>query len=125
KMMHRDVFTYDLSKFNANKVFMNMPISLKMSEKKLKDILECKFDKSTFKNYIKSIDSSWIFGLDIIENTSYDKFIMIINGNPLYSDINQEVRKILIDKGKIEAVIALPSNLLAYTSIPIYLVIFS
>ncbi|MGO3019172.1 MAG: N-6 DNA methylase [Anaerococcus sp.] len=125
KMMHRDVFTYDLSKFDANKVFMNMPISLKMSEKRIKDILEFKFNESIYKNYIKSIDSSWIFGLDIIENTSYDKFIMIVNGNPLYSDINQEVRKILIDKGEIEAVIALPSNLLAYTAIPIYLVIFS
>ena len=50
---------------------------------------------------------------------------MLVNGNPLYSDIHQDVRKILIDEGKVEAVIALPSNLLAYTAIPIYLVVFS
>lgn len=125
KMMHKDVFTYDLSKFNANKVFMNMPMGLKMSGKKLEDVLKLKFDRSVFKNHIKSIDSSWVFALDIIENTEYEKFVMLMNGNPLYSDIHQDVRKILIDKGKIEAVIALPSNLLAYTAIPIYLVVFS
>lgn len=125
KMKHKDVFTYDLSEFNANKVFMNMPMGLKMSGKKLEDVLKLKFDKSVYKNHIKSIDSSWVFALDIIENTEYEKFVMLMNGNPLYSDIHQDVRKILIDKGKVEAVIALPSNLLAYTAIPIYLVIFS
>lgn len=125
KMMHKDVFTYDLSEFNANKVFMNMPMGLKMSGKKLEDVLKLKFDRSVFKNHIKSIDSSWVFALDIIENTEYEKFVMLMNGNPLYSDIHQDVRKILIDKGKVEAVIALPSNLLAYTAIPIYLVVFS
>lgn len=124
-MVYSDVFTYDLSKFNANKVFMNMPIGLRMSGKKLEYILELKFDKSIYKNYIKSINASWIFALDIIENTEYEKFVMLINGGPLYSDTNQDIRKILIDKGKIDAVIALPSNLLAYTGIPVYLVIFS
>lgn len=125
KMMHKDVFTYDLSEFNANKVFMNMPMGLKMSGKKLEEVLKLKFDKSIYKNHIKSIDSSWVFALDIIENTGYEKFVMLVNGSPLYSDIHQDVRKILIDKGKVEAVIALPSNLLAYTAIPIYLVVFS
>lgn len=125
KMMHKDVFTYDLKKINANKVFMNMPMNLKMSGKKLEDVLKLKFDKSTYKNHIKSIDSSWVFALDIIENTGYEKFVMLVNGSPLYSDIHQDVRKILIDEGKVEAVIALPSNLLAYTAIPIYLVVFS
>lgn len=125
KIMHNDVFTYDLSEFNANKVFMNMPMGLKMSGKKLEEVLKLKFAKSIYKNHIKSIDSSWVFALDIIENTEYEKFIMLMNGNPLYSDNHQDVRKILIDKGKVEAVIALPSNLLAYTAIPIYLVVFS
>lgn len=125
KMMHKDVFTYDLSEFNANKVFMNMPMGLKMSGKKLEEVLKLKFDKSIYKNHIKSIDSSWVFALDVIENTEYEKFVMLMNGNPLYSDIHQDVRKILIDEGKVEAVIALPSNLLAYTAIPIYLVVFS
>ena len=105
KMMHKDVFTYDLSEFNANKVFMNMPMGLKMSGKKLEEVLKLKFDKSIYKNHIKSIDSSWVFALDIIENTEYEKFIMLMNGNPLYSDNHQDVRKILIDKGKAEAVI--------------------
>ena len=36
---------------------MNMPMNLKMSEK-LEDVLKLKFDKSTYKNHIKSIDSS-------------------------------------------------------------------
>ncbi|NMA06818.1 MAG: N-6 DNA methylase, partial [Ruminococcaceae bacterium] len=121
----RDVLTYDLSKFNANKVFMNMPINLKMSGKKLEYVLELKFNKSVYKNHIRSVDSSWVFALDIIENTGYEKFVMLINGNPLYSDIHQDVRKILIDKGKVDTVIALPGNLLAYTSTPIYLVVFS
>ena len=124
-IMHKDIFTYDLSEFNANKVFMNMPMGLKMSGKKLEEVLKLKFDKSIYKNHIKSIDSSWVFALDVIENTGYEKFVMLMNGNPLYSDNHQDVRKILIDKGKVEAVIALPSNLLAYTAIPIYLVVFS
>ena len=63
--------------------------------------------------------------MDIIENTEYEKFVMLINGNPLYSDIHQDVRKIIVDKGKIETVIALPGNLVAYTAIPMYLVVFS
>lgn len=124
-IVHKDVFTYDLSKFNANKVFMNMPMGLKMSGKKLEEVLKLKFEKSVYKSHIRSIDSSWIFALDIIENTNYEKFVMLVNGNPLYSDAHQDIRKILINQGKVEAVIALPSNLLAYTSIPIYLIIFS
>lgn len=125
KIVNRDIFTYDLSEFNANKVFMNMPMGLKISGKKFEEVLKLKFDKSIYKNYIKSIDSSWIFALDVIENTEYEKFVMLMNGNPLYSDNHQDLRKMLIDKGKVEAVIALPSNLLAYTAIPIYLVVFS
>lgn len=125
KIVNRDIFTYDLSEFNANKVFMNMPMGLKISGKKFEEVLKLKFDKSIYKNHIKSIDSSWIFALDVIENTEYEKFVMLMNGNPLYSDNHQDLRKMLIDKGKVEAVIALPSNLLAYTAIPIYLVVFS
>lgn len=124
-IMHKDIFTYDLSKFKANKTFMNMPMGLKISGQKLENILDFKFDKSVYKNHIRPIDSSWVFALDVIENTGYEKFVMLMNGNPLYSDNHQDVRKILIDKGKVEAVIALPSNLLAYTAIPIYLVVFS
>ncbi|NLL90825.1 MAG: N-6 DNA methylase [Ruminococcaceae bacterium] len=121
----RDVLSYDLSKFNANKVFMNMPMNMKMSGEKLEYVLELKFDKSVYKNHIRSADSSLVFALDIIENTEYEKFAMLINGSPLYSDIHQDIRKILINKGKVDTVIALPGNLLAYTAIPIYLVVFS
>ncbi len=123
-MWNEDAFIYDLGKFNANKVFMNMPLGLKISEKKLEYIIKLKFDKSVYKNHIKSIDSSWIFALDVIENTKYERFAMLINGNPLYSDIHQDIRKILVDKGKVEAVIALPGNLLPYTSMLIYLIVF-
>jgi type I restriction enzyme M protein len=121
----RDVLSYDLSKFNANKVFMNMPMNMKMSGEKLEYVLELKFNKSVYKNHIRSADSSLVFALDIIENTEYEKFAMLINGSPLYSDIHQDIRKILINKGKVDTVIALPGNLLAYTAIPIYLVVFS
>lgn len=124
-MINEDVFSYDLSKLNANKVFMNLPLGLRMFGAKLEHNLEFKFEKSIYKNYIKPNDLSWFFALDIIENTEYEKFVMLINGNPLYSDIHQDVRKIIVDKGKIETVIALPGNLVAYTAIPMYLVVFS
>lgn len=124
-MINEDVFSYDLSKLNANKVFMNLPLGLRMFGEKLEHNLEFKFEKSIYKNHIKPNDLSWFFALDIIENTEYEKFVMLINGSPLYSDIHQDVRKIVVDKGKVEAVIALPGNLLAYTATPIYLVVFS
>lgn len=124
-LVYSDALTYDLSKFNANKVFMNMPIGLRVSEGKFHEVLRVKFDSSIYKNHIKSTEISWFFALDIIENTKYEKFVMVMNGNPLYGDIHKDIRKILINRGNIEAVIALPSNLLAYTSIPIYLVVFS
>lgn len=124
-IVHRDVYTYDISKFNATKVFMNMPMGIRMSGQNFERVLDLKFSNSIYRNHIRPIDSSWVFALDIIENTKYEKFVMLMNGNPLYGDVHKDVRKILVNSGKIEAVIALPSNLLAYTAIPIYLVIFS
>lgn len=125
EIIKNDALTYDLRGFNANKVFMNMPMGLKIREDRLKEVLNLKFDKSYYKNHIKSMDSSWIYALDVIENTEYEKFVMLVNGSPLYSDMYKSIRKMLVNEGKVESVIALPSNLLDYTSIPIYLIVFS
>ena len=58
-MINEDVFSYDLSKLNANKVFMNLPLGLRMFGAKLEHNLEFKFEKSIYKNYIKPNDLSW------------------------------------------------------------------
>lgn len=124
-LINEDILSYDLSSSDANKFFMNMPIRTALSQSKLEKLLELKFKNSFYKDYISKNDLQWIFALDVVENTDYEKLVMVVNGNPLYSETNKEIRNILINDGKIEAVIALPNNLLAYTSISQYLVIFS
>ncbi len=124
-LVNNDVLRYDLNKLKANKVFMNMPLGMRISPSKLDEVLEAKFQDSVYKNLIRPVDASWAFALDVIENTKYEKFVMLVNGSPLYSDAHQEIRKVLINNGNVESVIALPANLLPYTSIPVYLIVFS
>ena len=124
-VIKEDALVNDNEIFKANKVFMHTPIGLRISNKWLESIIESKFLKSKYKNLVRANDVSWLFALDVIENTKYEKFVMIVAGNTLFNTRDSEIRKNLIIDGKIESVISLASNLLNGTAIPIYLIVFS
>ena len=120
-----DALINDNNQFKANKVFVNTPLGLRMSSDRLDNILREKFKNSKYKNLVKAYDLSWLFALDILENTVYEKFVMVVAGGSLFNVRESEIRKNLILEGKIESVIALPGSLLYGTTIPVYLIVFS
>lgn len=120
-----DALINDNNQFKANKVFVNTPLGLRMSSDRLDNILREKFKNSKYKNLVKAYDLSWLFALDILENTDYEKFVMVVAGGSLFNVRESEIRKNLILEGKIESVIALPGSLLYGTTIPVYLIVFS
>ena len=124
-IINKNVNDIDISISKANKIFINMPLSMRMPKEQLQNVVESKFKDDLLKNILNARDITWLYPLDVIENTNFEKSVMLINGGPLYSDINLDVRKYLVNNGYIESVIALPSNLLPYTSVPIYMIVFS
>ena len=124
-IINKNVNDIDISISKANKIFINMTTSMLMQQEQLQNVIESKFKDDLLKNILNARDITWLYPLDVIENTNFEKSVMLINGGPLYSDINLDVRKYLVNNGYIESVIALPSNLLPYTSVPIYMIVFS
>lgn len=124
-IVNADAFKYMINKHKANKVFMNMPLSMRIPGPELQKSIDDKFNNPIYKNIIKPIDVTWLLALDVLENTEFEKFVMYVSGAPLYSDAHLDIRKQIVNQQYIESVVALPSNILPYTGIPVYLVVFS
>lgn len=124
-VMNNDVHKANLKTIKANKMFVNMPFALRLPREKHKEIINIKFNNDLFSNILHPRDTSWVYPLDLIENTDFERFVMLIHGSPLYSVQNFDVREYLIKSGYIESVVALPSNLFSSTSIPVYMIVFS
>lgn len=125
KIIFADALKTDLTPFNANKVFINGPIGFKFPKDKYEDIFEKKFSRTNYEKLIPKHDSSWIFVLDAILHSNFEKIVVVMNEASLVNNREIMIRKQLIEDGYIEAVIDLPEGLLDYSNIPVSLLILS
>lgn len=117
-----DVLTLNLAdKFT--KIFSNFPFMVKISD------IDSEILQYIYKNIpevSRRISSDWVFLTSIINNLDKNgKAVAIITPNSTTSRIDKEVRKFFVENGFIESVIALPKNLMDFTSIPVIMIVLS
>lgn len=113
------------SKEKADKLFANYPFGLRtpaMKEHREKIKKEFSMDSDV----VQVASSDWIFNAILVEQMSSNgKAVAIMTNGAACNTPDAGMRKFFIENGYIEAVIALPSNLLKDTTIATTLIVFS
>ena len=119
-----EVFTHEFVK-KYDKVFCNFPFGLKFNQTDL-DIINNNKNEIEYK-FTNRISSCWAFINSIISSlSSKGKAIAVMPNAGLYKYPDADYRKMLVEKGYVEAVISLPEKVFApYTSIPVTILILS
>ncbi|WP_053217761.1 N-6 DNA methylase [Virgibacillus senegalensis] len=115
----------DISVFEANKVFINGPLGLRVSKDIYDEVLNKKFSATAYEELIPNYDSTWLFVLDTVLHSNFEKVVVVMNEAPLVNNRDALIRKQLMKDGLIEAIIDLPGGLLDYSGIPVSLLVLS
>lgn len=124
KLILNDALEYR-SKVKMDKLFSNYPFMLKslymsMYKEQLSNSLDCPID------IIQRASSDWIFNATLIEQMKdTGKAIAIMTTGATWNSLDRNMRKFFIEKGLVEAAIALPEKLFSSTNISTALVVFS
>lgn len=74
----------------------------------------------------KPTSADWIFNLLLLDHLEDDgKAVAVMTNGGTWNSIDQKIREYFVRNGLIEAVIALPSKLFEFTSIPTTMIVFS
>lgn len=109
----------------TDKAFSNFPFNIRtpaMSEckKRLQD--ECDLPEDA----IQRASSDWVFITTLVEQIKENgKAVVITTNGSTWNSSDKNIRQYFIEKGLIEAVIALPARLFTTTSIPTTMMVFS
>ena len=124
ELINTNVFTHEFVK-KYDKVFCNFPFGLKFNQTDL-DIINNNKNEIEYK-FTNRISSCWAFINSIISSlSSKGKAIAVMPNAGLYKYPDADYRKMLVEKGYVEAVISLPEKVFApYTSIPVTILILS
>lgn len=127
-MMNYNVKYYNEDLLKANikleyydRAFADTPLGLRYNKESL-NFMGFKEVDISIKNNTMSI--SWISAIKVLASLKKDgKGIITTQEACLFNMLDREIRRQFIDKNYISQIIKLPSNLLPYTSIPIYLIV--
>lgn len=124
KLINTNVLGHNFKK-KYDKVFCNYPFALKINRNDL-ELVDKKLNELKYK-FTGKISSCWFFVNAVINSLSeVGRAVIIMNNAALYKIPDAEYRKLLIDKGLIEAVISLPKKIFApYTGISVSLLVLS
>lgn len=115
----------DISTFDANKVFINGPIGMRVPKEIYEKVIDNKYSRTAYEQILPNYDSTWLFVLDAVLHSDFEKIVVVMNESPLVNNRDSIIRKQLMQDGLVEAVIDLPGGLLDYTSIPVSLLVLS
>lgn len=125
KFIQGNMLSQEFSYLKATKVFSNFPIGMKLKNIEHEISNHPKLS-IMFKNAKRTITSDWIFAMAAYHALSSDgKAVCIMANSGTWNQSDQGIRKLMIEKGMIEGVIALPSNLLPNTGIAVSMVVLS
>ena len=123
-LKHGNVFDgYDSDNTKYDKIFSNYPFAMRIKEHP--SMIRFVQEHPEFK-LTTSASADWAFNALIKSKLSKDgKAVVIMPNGPLFKfGPDMEVRKLFIENGYIETIIALPKNVFDYTSIPSTMLVF-
>ena len=128
RIIYKDVFEYD-SFDKYDKIFCNAPFGVKLSRLVYNSSDNSNKVNLPFKKFLpseKQISDDWLYLCKAIDLLRKDGVaVMVIPNGLLYKNTDLLMRKSLVDKGLIEAVIHLPGRLFNNTAIETSLLIIS
>lgn len=107
-----------------DKCFSNYPLGYKNPQ--LRDELAAAIESELGEALPKVASFDWLFNLQLLlKTTDNGKAIGIMTPGALYNGADAGVRRFLVEKGWVEAVISLPSRLFAHTGVPTMMIVLS
>lgn len=120
-----DVMTYEADE-KFDKIFCDPPFGLRSFSVDNALNRPLQFLYGNISKLPKNISSDWLFATSVINNLkSNGKAVIIMSPNATFGIPSQNIRKYFVENGLIEAVIALPCNLMASTSISVMMLLLS
>lgn len=107
----------------ADKAFSDFPLGLRVKSLEGTGVYERY--KLEIPVLTKGTSADWLFNyrlLDLIKPSGRAVSIMSLGG--LWNTLDREIRKYFLQQKRIEAIIVLPSHLLANTSVPVAMIVF-
>lgn len=122
-IIQTNVFSLASDPFKYNKIFFNYPFVVNLKED---PIVEEFLDMVSNHPKVKARSSDWVYNTLVMQLLAEGgKAAVIMTGGSLFNTPDKDWRQWFVENGWIEAIIALPANMLAYTSIPTYMLILS
>jgi len=107
-----------------DKIFSNYPFGMRLKELQTGVFLEELCRKVP--EIKKATSSDWIYNMLLVDHLTEDgKAVAIMTNGGTWNGTDVQVRKYFVENGYIEAIIALPSRLFSYASIPTTLIVLS
>ncbi len=120
-----NVLSQNFETLNANKIFTFPPLGTRWSHIS-KYINKNQNLSDYFQETNKLISGEWGFAISALINQKEGGKSVVLMSNPgTWNKSDEQIRKNLLQEGKIEGVILLPENLLDKTSISVSLIVFS
>lgn len=120
-----NVYQTDLTTFKSNKIFINGPLGLRVSKDIYNEVIDKKFKGTTYEKLIPKLDGAWLFVLDAVLHSNFEKIVVVLNEAPLVNNRDIYIRKQLLKDGLVEAVIDLPEGLLDYSNVAVSMLVLS
>lgn len=123
KVVQGDMLAKSCKKFEANKIFSNYPIGMKLAQLKQKIDVNPTL-RNYFGNMKRNISSDWIYNFAVLDNLDDSgRAVVIMSNSGTWNSSDEMIRKYFIESGNIEGVILLPERLLTGTGIPVTLLV--
>lgn len=120
-----NMISQSFSNLSANKVFSDHPYGMRLSELKMllsKNPLLSEF----FNEEKRTVSGDWIYNMAAFFNMKPPgKTVVLMTNGGTWNKSDENIRKKLLEKGIIEAVILLPERLLTYSMIPLTMLVLS
>lgn len=107
-----------------DRVYSNFPFLMKVDYEKIDEVIRQWKNYPMFFNNRNTAD--WLFiGLVLNLLKASGRAVVIMSNGPLSKATDREIRRQLVDDGRIEAVIKLPDNMFSYTRISTVMMVLS
>lgn len=125
QLIQGNMISQSFSDFSANKVFSDHPYGMRLSELRMQ-LSKNPILNEFFKEEKRTASGDWIFNMAAYFNMKPPgKIVVLMTNGGTWNKSDENIRKKLVEKGMIEAVILLPERLLAYSMLPLTMLVLS
>lgn len=126
--VNANISIFDATEYKSekkfDKVFSNYPFNIRRLTSDDNDIV---INGQKYSDILsRTISSDWLFNISTINNLKDDgKAVAIMSNGGTWNSVDMQVRRIFIEQGLVEAIIAMPERLFYDTGIPTTLLVLS